>query len=79
MFSKKFRLLACVLFMSLPTLVFAQVPEKEKIDTTIVEEVKENALENIPIVSLDDNDGQDGSAQNISGQIGAFSSSRIRC
>ena len=38
-------------------------------DTTISEEGKENILDNIPIVSLDESDGQDGSAQNISGQI----------
>lgn len=71
MFSKNLRLLAGVLFMSFPAVVSAQVPEKQVIDTTIHEELKENEAENIPIVSLDDNDGQDGSAQNISGQISA--------
>jgi hypothetical protein len=71
MFSKNLRLLAGVLFLSFPTMVSAQVPEKPVIDTTITEEIKETAIENIPIVSLDDNDGQDGAAQNISGQLGA--------
>lgn len=39
-------------------------------DTTI-DEVKENALDNIPVVSLDENDNLDGSAQNISSQMNA--------
>lgn len=39
-------------------------------DTT-VDEIKENALDNIPVVSLDENDNQDGSAQNISSQMNA--------
>ena len=38
-------------------------------DTSINEEGKENILDNIPIVSLDENDDQDGSAQNISAQL----------
>ncbi len=38
-------------------------------DTTVTEEDKESVLDNIPIVSLDENDDQDGSAQNISGQL----------
>lgn len=40
-------------------------------DTSIVEELKESAGDNIPVVSLDENDMQDGSAQNISSQLGA--------
>jgi hypothetical protein len=54
--------------------LFAQV--KVKKDTTVIaaadttlDEAKENALENIPVVSLDENDNQDGSAQNISSQM----------
>lgn len=46
-------------------------PTQPVIDTTITEEAKESDLENIAVVSLDDNDGQDGSAQNITGQITA--------
>lgn len=38
-------------------------------DTTIHEEAKDMILDNIPIVSLDESDDQDGSAQNISGQL----------
>lgn len=40
-------------------------------DTTIVEQLKEDVSDNIPVVSLDENDGQDGSAQNISSQLSA--------
>mgnify|MGYP000857275304 CR=1 FL=1 len=40
-------------------------------DTSIIETLLENAMDNIPIISLDENDGQDGSAQNISSQLGA--------
>ncbi|MEP6674405.1 MAG: TonB-dependent receptor [Ferruginibacter sp.] len=68
------RLLAISAALSISNFVFAQVPDKplptqpEKVDSVISEEVKENVLDNIPVVSLDENDGQDGSAQNISGQ-----------
>ena len=54
--------------------VIAQV--KVKKDTTVVaasdttlDEAKENALDNLPVVSLDENDNLDGSAQNISSQM----------
>jgi len=40
-------------------------------DTTIIETLNETNTDNIPVVSLDENDGQDGSAQNISSQLGA--------
>ncbi len=40
-------------------------------DTTIVEVLSETNTDNIPVISLDENDGQDGSAQNISSQLGA--------
>lgn len=40
-------------------------------DTTVSEEIKDGVLDNIPVVSLDENDNQDGSAQNISGQANA--------
>ena len=38
---------------------------------TLLESLKENLQDNIPVVSLDENDGQDGSAQNISSQLSA--------
>jgi hypothetical protein len=40
-------------------------------DTTIIETLRENQTDNIPVISLDESDGQDGSAQNISSQLGA--------
>jgi len=44
-------------------------PSSTIVDTIVTEDGKENLLDNIPIVSLDENDDQDGSAQNISGQL----------
>lgn len=40
-------------------------------DTNIIETLKDNLLDNIPVISVDENDGQDGSAQNISSQLSA--------
>ena len=40
-------------------------------DTTLADDAKDNLLDNIPVVSLDENDNQDGSAQNISSQANA--------
>lgn len=40
-------------------------------DSTQLENLKDNLQDNIPVVSLDENDGQDGSAQNISSQLSA--------
>ncbi len=40
-------------------------------DTTIVDQLKDDQLDNIPVVSIDENDAQDGSAQNISSQLSA--------
>ena len=41
------------------------------IDTLIAADAKEALLDNIPIVSIDENDNQDGSAQNVSSQLSA--------
>lgn len=38
---------------------------------TLIETLKDNLQDNIPVISLDENDGQDGSAQNISSQLSA--------
>jgi len=49
--------------------VFSQVVPKTTPavpDTTIVETLTETNQDNIPVISLDEADGQDGSAQNIS-------------
>ncbi len=55
--------------------VFSQVvtppPAQTNPDTTIIETLRENLQDNIPVISLDESDDQDGSAQNISSQLGA--------
>ncbi|MBC7534883.1 MAG: TonB-dependent receptor [Ferruginibacter sp.] len=40
-------------------------------DTTRLEQLKETSTDNIPVISLDENDGQDGSAQNVSSILNA--------
>ena len=40
-------------------------------DTTIVGDLKDGITDNIPTISLDENDMQDGSAQNVSSVLGA--------
>lgn len=59
-----------VFMMALSTAAFSQVPEIKK-DTSVVDDAKEGVTDNIPVVSLDENDGQDGSAQNVSSQLNA--------
>lgn len=67
-------LLALLSGVFLPS-AFAQVetPKTTPVipDTTIIETLRENAVDNIPVISLDESDGQDGSAQNISSQLSA--------
>ena len=70
----KLGFLGMILSLGFVSPVFSQV--KVKKDTTItavadtsLDEIKENAVDNIPVVSLDENDNQDGSAQNISAQM----------
>src|SRR5690349_1901801 len=71
MLMNKSRFLSLLLFVCLGHAGFSQ--EKPGKDTSVialadtaVADEKENALDNIPIVSLDENDNQDGSAQNLS-------------
>ncbi|KAI9445721.1 TonB-dependent receptor [Russula earlei] len=47
------------------------IPSANRTDSTLIEELKENVLDNIPTVSLDDNDLSDGSSQNISSVLTA--------
>jgi len=49
----------------------AQVDSTAKKDTSITEEVKDAVLDNIPTVSLDENDLGDGGNQNVSSQLTA--------
>ena len=65
------RLLITLFCAVLSTAAFAQVKPTRPVPDSVAEEAKETDADNIPIVSLDDNDGEDGSAQNISGQVSA--------
>ncbi len=72
--NNRFRVLlacSCVLLGSAASGQTQPSPAKAKPDTSVVEEGKEAVLDNIPIVTLDENDLQDGSAQNISSQLNA--------
>jgi hypothetical protein len=63
---------AVMFFFTLP--LAAQVPVKTvtgNADTTVLEQLKEDVGDNIPVISIDENDGQDGSAQNISSMLSA--------
>ena len=71
MFTNRLKLFLTVIAVSFSVAGFSQVKPKPIVDTTLSEEAKESDPNDIPIVSLDDNDGQDGSAQNISGQLTA--------
>ncbi len=77
MLKNKFSSMALLLFLGFAPAGFAQVKvNKDTIgissgDTTLSDDAKDNLLDNIPIVSLDENDNQDGSAQNISLQANA--------
>jgi hypothetical protein len=71
MLTNKSGFIALLLCVSMSQAVFSQ--EKATPDTTgtsvaerALADEKDNLLDNIPIVSLDENDGQDGSAQNLS-------------
>ncbi len=68
-FSKRLAVLLLIVVFS--TNLSAQITTENKAtsDTSIHEDGKENMMDNIPIVSLDENDDQDGSAQNISGYL----------
>ncbi len=49
----------------------AQVDSTAKKDTVIIDELKDGVLDNIPTVSLDENDMGDGGNQNISSLLTA--------
>jgi hypothetical protein len=66
----KFRLLL-LLALCAGTTVIAQVDSTARKDSTIIDEVKDAVLDNIPTVSLDENDLGDGGAQNISSLLTA--------
>jgi len=53
--------------------VFAQEKEKQgsSQDSSIIEGIKEVSADNVPVISLDDNEADDAGAQNISSQLSA--------
>jgi hypothetical protein len=66
----KFRLLL-LLALCAGTTVIAQVDSTVRKDSSVIDEVKDAVLDNIPTVSLDENDLGDGGAQNISSLLTA--------
>ena len=70
MYKFRLHLIISVFCTVLSAAAFSQVKTPPVADS-VAEESKETDADNIPIVSLDDNDGEDGSAQNITGQITA--------
>ncbi len=70
MLKHKFRLLAIIgLIITTANTALAQEPVKDPktiVADTLIEDTKDATLDNIPVVSLDENDDQDGSAQNLS-------------
>ncbi len=73
-----------------PTQTNPRIDSVARFDSTILDDIKDNVLDNIPVISLDDNDQSDGSSQNISSILTAgrdpflsaaafnFSASRFR-
>jgi hypothetical protein len=71
MLKHKFSLIAFICMLCFSHAGFSQVKVGKDtsgivLSDTTLEESKDNLLDNIPVVSLDENDDQDGSAQNIS-------------
>lgn len=66
----KIYIVLMLLTIALAPAVLAQ-PVTGRPDSSILENAKENLLDNIPIVSVDENDNQDGSAQNVSSVLTA--------
>ncbi len=60
-----------LLFCCISLAAGAQVDSTAKKDTAIIDELKDGVLDNIPTVSLDDNDLGDGGNQNISSLLTA--------
>jgi hypothetical protein len=61
-------------FLLVSGAAFSQEEGKQKpvaADTTVLEAQKEISVDNVPVISLDENDGEDGSAQNVSSILNA--------
>lgn len=77
MLLNKFTIVSLLFFVGFAQAGFSQVKVNTDTsglksgDTTLIDDAKDQLLDNIPVVSLDENDNQDGSAQNISSQANA--------
>lgn len=60
-----------LLLLLIGSAAIAQIDSTAKKDTAIIDEVKEGVLDNIPTVSLDDNDLGDGGSQSVSSLLTA--------
>jgi hypothetical protein len=60
-----------LLFLFAGTVAMAQVDSTAKKDTVIIDDLKDAVLDNLPTLSLDDNDLGDGGSQNISSLLTA--------
>ena len=65
----RIQLVTTVLILFISVNCIGQVVPVPPVTDTIVDESKENTLDNVPVVSLDESDNLDGSAQNISGAM----------
>lgn len=52
-------------------LLVSTAHSQQTTDTTVLEQLKEDVGDNIPVVTIDENDAQDGSAQNVSSVLTA--------
>src|SRR4051812_24386838 len=62
---------ACILLHAQDSLQLNITDSIPKRDSTIIQELKDNIIDNIPLITLDDNDLGDASAQNISSLLTA--------
>ena len=75
MYKYKFTLATLLLIFGFTASTYSQLKAKPDttiinvIDSTLLNDATENTLDNIAVVSLDENDNQDGSAQNVSSQL----------
>ncbi len=63
--------LLLLIFLCAGTAAMAQVDSTAKKDSSVTEDIKEGVLDNIPTVSLDENDLGEGGSQNISSLLTA--------
>lgn len=60
-----------VIFLSFQHISFAQIDSTARKDTSILDEVKDALLDNIPTITLDEGDMGDAGGQNVSSLLTA--------